>query len=50
MLLYLPRPTASAAQEAAVKYFLLSILSSAMLLFGFSYLYGAHRHDQPRRR
>ena len=27
-------------QEAAVKYFLLSVLSSAFLLFGFSYLYG----------
>ena len=29
-----------AGQEAAVKYFLLSVLSSAVLLFGFSYLYG----------
>jgi NADH-quinone oxidoreductase subunit N len=28
------------AQEAAVKYFLLSVFSSALLLFGFSYLYG----------
>ena len=28
------------AQEAAVKYFLLSIFSSALLLLGFSYLYG----------
>ncbi len=27
-------------QEASVKYFLLSVLSSAVLLFGFSYLYG----------
>ncbi len=27
-------------QEAAVKYFLLSVLSSAVMLFGFSYLYG----------
>jgi len=27
-------------QEAALKYFLLSIFSSAFLLFGFSYLYG----------
>ncbi|MBX9582539.1 MAG: NADH-quinone oxidoreductase subunit N [Gemmataceae bacterium] len=39
ILLYLPaqdRPN----QEAAVKYFLLSVLSSALLLFGFSYLYG----------
>jgi NADH-quinone oxidoreductase subunit N len=29
-----------AGQEAASKYFLLSIFSSALLLFGFSYLYG----------
>jgi NADH-quinone oxidoreductase subunit N len=29
-----------AAQEAALKYFLLSIFSSGLLLFGFSYLYG----------
>ena len=39
VLLYLPRTTRR-AQEAAVKYFLLSIFSSALLLFGFSYLYG----------
>lgn len=39
VLLYLPRAD-RAAQEAAVKYFLLSIFSSALLLFGFSYLYG----------
>ncbi|MBY0229031.1 MAG: NADH-quinone oxidoreductase subunit N, partial [Gemmataceae bacterium] len=39
VLLYLPRQTAQ-SQEAAVKYFLLSIFSSALLLFGFSYLYG----------
>ena len=39
MLLYLPRHD-DAAQEAAMKYFLLSIFSSALLLFGFSYLYG----------
>jgi NADH-quinone oxidoreductase subunit N len=39
VLLYLPRSD-SAAQEAAVKYFLLSVFSSALLLFGFSYLYG----------
>jgi NADH-quinone oxidoreductase subunit N len=39
VLLYLPRSDA-AAQEAAMKYFLLSIFSSALLLFGFSYLYG----------
>jgi NADH-quinone oxidoreductase subunit N len=39
VLLYLPRHD-QAAQEAAIKYFLLSIFSSALLLFGFSYLYG----------
>jgi NADH-quinone oxidoreductase subunit N len=39
VLLYLPVRT-RIAQEAAVKYFLLSVLSSAVLLFGFSYLYG----------
>jgi NADH-quinone oxidoreductase subunit N len=39
VLLYLPRADAP-AQEAAMKYFLLSIFSSAFLLFGFSYLYG----------
>jgi NADH-quinone oxidoreductase subunit N len=39
VMLYLPR-TDAPAQEAAVKYFLLSIFSSALLLFGFSYLYG----------
>jgi len=39
VLMYLPRRD-SAAQEAAVKYFLLSVFSSALLLFGFSYLYG----------
>jgi NADH-quinone oxidoreductase subunit N len=39
VLLYLPRPDRP-AQEAAVKYFLLSIFSSGLLLFGFSYLYG----------
>jgi len=39
VLLYLPR-TDNASQEAALKYFLLSIFSSALLLFGFSYLYG----------
>jgi NADH-quinone oxidoreductase subunit N len=39
VLLYLPR-TDRSAQEAAVKYFLLSIFSSALLLLGFSYLYG----------
>jgi NADH-quinone oxidoreductase subunit N len=39
IMLYLPRSDA-AAQEAAMKYFMLSIFSSALLLFGFSYLYG----------
>jgi NADH-quinone oxidoreductase subunit N len=39
VMLYLPRADAP-AQEAAMKYFLLSIFSSALLLFGFSYLYG----------
>lgn len=39
VMLYLPR-TGKPVQEAAVKYFLLSIFSSALLLFGFSYLYG----------
>jgi NADH-quinone oxidoreductase subunit N len=40
VLLYLGRRDA-AAQESAVKYFFLSILSSAVLLYGFSFLYGA---------
>jgi NADH-quinone oxidoreductase subunit N len=39
VLLYLPR-LSRASQEAAMKYFLLSTFSSALLLFGFSYLYG----------
>jgi NADH-quinone oxidoreductase subunit N len=39
VLLYLPRLD-DAAQEAAMKYFLLSIFSAALMLFGFSYLYG----------
>jgi NADH-quinone oxidoreductase subunit N len=39
ILLYLPRGDAR-VQESAMKYFLLSIFSSALLLFGFSYLYG----------
>jgi NADH-quinone oxidoreductase subunit N len=39
ILLYLPRFD-DAAHEAAMKYFLLSVFSSALLLFGFSYLYG----------
>jgi NADH-quinone oxidoreductase subunit N len=40
VMLYLPRANDPKAQEAAVKYFMLSILSSAFTLFGFSYLYG----------
>ncbi len=39
VMLYLPRHD-TPAQEAALKYFLLSVFSSALLLFGFSYLYG----------
>lgn len=39
VLLSLSRAT-RAAQEATTKYFLLSVFSSALLLFGFSYLYG----------
>jgi NADH-quinone oxidoreductase subunit N len=39
ILLYLPRHD-TGTQEAALKYFLLSVFSSAFLLFGFSYLYG----------
>lgn len=39
IILYLPRSD-DAAQEAGAKYFLLSIFSSGMMLFGFSYLYG----------
>jgi NADH-quinone oxidoreductase subunit N len=39
VLLYLPART-KPNQEAAAKYFLLSVMSSAVLLFGFSYLYG----------
>jgi NADH-quinone oxidoreductase subunit N len=39
VMLYLPRHD-EASQEAALKYFLLSIFSSGLLLFGFSYLYG----------
>jgi NADH-quinone oxidoreductase subunit N len=39
VLLYLPRNDMP-AQEAAMKYFLLSIFSSALTLFGFSYVYG----------
>lgn len=39
ILLYLGRRDA-ASQESAAKYFFLSILASAMLLYGFSFLYG----------
>ena len=39
VLLYLPAQ-GKAGQEAAAKYFLLSVLSSAVMLLGFSYLYG----------
>jgi NADH-quinone oxidoreductase subunit N len=39
VLLYLPRHD-DAAQEASIKYFLLSIFSSGLTLFGFSYLFG----------
>lgn len=39
VLLYLPS-RGKPGQEAALKYFLLSVLSSAVTLFGFSYLYG----------
>jgi len=39
LLLYLPRRNA-ATQEAATKYFFLSIFSSALLLFGLAYFYG----------
>jgi NADH-quinone oxidoreductase subunit N len=39
LLLYLPRRNAI-TQEAATKYFFLSIFSSGLLLFGLAYLYG----------
>ena len=39
ILLYLPKHD-NASQEASLKYFLLSIFSSALMLFGFSYLFG----------
>lgn len=39
VLLYLPATT-KAGQESAMKYFMLSVLSSGILLFGFSYLFG----------
>ncbi len=40
VLLYLPRQDAQ-SQEAATKYFLLSVFSSGLLLYGFSFIYGA---------
>jgi len=40
VLLYLGRRTVD-SQEATAKYFYLSILSSAVMLYGFSFLYGA---------
>jgi NADH-quinone oxidoreductase subunit N len=39
LLLYLGRRNA-AAEESAAKYFFLSVLASALLLYGFSFLYG----------
>src|SRR5439155_15308605 len=39
ILLYLPRHN-DASQEAAFKYFILSVFASALMLFGFSYFYG----------
>ncbi len=39
IMLYLPKHD-DASQEASMKYFMLSVFSSALLLFGFSYLYG----------
>ncbi|RUL88380.1 NADH-quinone oxidoreductase subunit N [Tautonia sociabilis] len=39
LLLYLPRRNRT-TQEATTKYFFLSVFSSALLLFGFAYLYG----------
>lgn len=39
ILLYVPKPD-SGSREATIKYFLLSIFSSAVLLYGFSFLYG----------
>ena len=39
LLLYLPRRNAT-TQEAATKYFFLSVFSSALLLFGLAYFYG----------
>jgi NADH-quinone oxidoreductase subunit N len=39
VMLYLPKHDDD-AQEASLKYFLLSVFSSGLLLFGFSYLFG----------
>jgi NADH-quinone oxidoreductase subunit N len=39
ILLYLPKHDDD-AQEASIKYFLLSVFSSGLLLFGFSYVFG----------
>ena len=39
VLLYLPRRD-NASREATIKYFLLSVFSSALLLFGLTYLFG----------
>jgi NADH-quinone oxidoreductase subunit N len=39
IVLYLPKYD-DASQEATLKYFLISVFSSALVLFGFSYLYG----------
>ncbi len=39
IMLYLPKHD-DQSQEASLKYFMLSIFSSGILLFGFSYLYG----------
>lgn len=40
VMLYLPGDHGSRGQEAVLKYFMLSVMSSAMVLFGFSYIYG----------
>jgi len=40
IMLYLPKSSDVKSQESSLKYFMLSIVSSAFLLFGFSYLYG----------
>jgi NADH-quinone oxidoreductase subunit N len=41
VFLYLPRRGGATAPEATTKYFLLSIFSSAIVLYGLSFLYGA---------